>query len=729
MSLMLIVVWMLFALTVRPLTAAEDRMFVPMENADISVMVDAEAGATIRSSVQKHTGQEFTFADRADGHLTEFHIVDEWPGPTAGSFVLIAERRDIRGHELVFRRTVPGWTRTRTFALPPNGTRLEVRVDIMNTGDRPREIVPLMLDRVRPGNAHMDDHAAIFCAESDRPVRTISFSENFWIVPARGWFGVAGDASANALWITTPFDQLNAILVQGPYHVSYPWWPNRPILGWCYAPVVLAPGVSWSTTCTYACARGLPALTSCSADFAAHMAQQHFATAPDSLAIQLAAAPTESAQLMVRNTTRNEITARIHVDDLASVDQRAQLAADHVRLFLQHYVPCNAVSDIVRGAVGEWPDPLTPVTGAIVLPAERTTGLWMDVEVPRDAPAGIYDGSVTIALEGGASHALPLRLHVANVTLPVRSFLRGDMGSGNPAANRIMLAHRQQPRSLGGAIPQTADGYDFRAHDLELDALLEMGMNTFGLQLKDHIVHHLKERELLDMAVLYTHDEPGERRDLAWRREQYEDPHEMDHGVAVMATVHPYEFAEGTIDVWVPVSNNFSPPMGRRMQARNDEVWWYVCCGPKWPFANYFIDYPSIDHRAFYWQTYALGIQGVLYWGAHYVHQDQNPWQNPLGLVGNANGDGYLLYPHDGGYVPSLRLKILRDGVEDYDLLTLLEQTAAVSSDPERLRAARQLLTLDELTRGPRTYSRDPRRYLDHRRQVIGLLEAISSEE
>ena len=91
--------------------------------------------------------------------------------------------------------------------------------------------------------------------------------------------------------------------------------------------------------------------------------------------------------------------------------------------------------------------------------------------------------------------------------------------------------------------------------------------------------------------------------------------------------------------------------------------------------------------------------------------------------------DGYLLYPHDGGYVPSLRLKILRDGVEDYDLLELLERTAAESSDPEHLRAARELLTLDELTGGPRAYCRDPRRYLDHRRQVVGLMETMGSEE
>jgi len=182
---MLIAVWMLVALTARPLNAAEDRVFVLMENPDLAVMVDAEAGATIRSFTQKHTDQEFTFTDRADGHLTEFHIVDEWPGPTAGSFVLTAECRNARGQELMFRRTVPGWTVTKTFVLPPNGTRLEIRVDVRNTGDHAREILPLMLDRVRLGNAHMGDQAAVFCAESDRPVRTMRTTARW--MPCSRW--------------------------------------------------------------------------------------------------------------------------------------------------------------------------------------------------------------------------------------------------------------------------------------------------------------------------------------------------------------------------------------------------------------------------------------------------------------------------------------------------------------------------------------------------------------
>ena len=40
---------------------------------------------------------------------------------------------------------------------------------------------------------------------------------------------------------------------------------------------------------------------------------------------------------------------------------------------------------------------------------------------------------------------------------------------------------------------------------------------------------------------------------------------------------------------------------------------------------------------------------------------------------GDVNGDGFLLYPGVDGPVPSQRLKLVRDGLEDYEYLQLLK--------------------------------------------------------
>jgi len=309
--------WVVCALASLPLSgrsaAAAEQTLFPMENAHVAVVIDAADGATVRSFLHKDTGQELTFTDRGDGHLADFQVIDDWPNPVGGSYTFVPESRAPNGDQLVFRRTVPGWAATKTFVLPRDGTLLEVQLEIVNTGALPREIVPRVLDRLRLGNAGLDDDALIYYPESGSPVRTASFSENFWLVPGRGWFGVAGDREANALWLSVDYAQLNAILVQGPFHVSYPWRPNKPVLGWCYAPVVLAPQASWSTRYSYAFARGLPALNAASPDFAAHLAQQRFADAPRSVEIELASALTGPLDLRARFVTT---TTAVAVDSL-----------------------------------------------------------------------------------------------------------------------------------------------------------------------------------------------------------------------------------------------------------------------------------------------------------------------------------------------------------------------------------------------------------------------------
>jgi hypothetical protein len=40
------------------------------------------------------------------------------------------------------------------------------------------------------------------------------------------------------------------------------------------------------------------------------------------------------------------------------------------------------------------------------------------------------------------------------------------------------------------------------------------------------------------------------------------------------------------------------------------------------------------------------------------------------------NGDGMLIYPGKNGPLPSIRLKMIRDGLEDYEYLTLLKKVS-----------------------------------------------------
>ena len=81
---------------------------------------------------------------------------------------------------------------------------------------------------------------------------------------------------------------------------------------------------------------------------------------------------------------------------------------------------------------------------------------------------------------------------------------------------------------------------------------------------------------------------------------------------------------------------------------------------------------------------YEYNVSGNLYWSSTGYHnfgqseyfQIQDYYQAPLRYP-NMNGDGYLVYPGRQygvkGPVPSIRIKAIRDGNEDYDLLYALE--------------------------------------------------------
>jgi hypothetical protein len=127
------------------------------------------------------------------------------------------------------------------------------------------------------------------------------------------------------------------------------------------------------------------------------------------------------------------------------------------------------------------------------------------------------------------------------------------------------------------------------------------------------------------------------------------------------------------VDIWVPTFRDYDPTAAQARQALGDEVWSYTagwqCTGcPGW-----LLDYPVLHHRIPLWITWRFHITGLLYWTTTYWPND--PWVDPK-TYSRYNGDGSLLYPGSAvgypGPVVSIRLKAIRDGMEDYEYLKLL---------------------------------------------------------
>ncbi len=119
-------------------------------------------------------------------------------------------------------------------------------------------------------------------------------------------------------------------------------------------------------------------------------------------------------------------------------------------------------------------------------------------------------------------------------------------------------------------------------------------------------------------------------------------------------------------------------------QANGDKVWTYVCNSPCDPYAQLFIDTEGVNQRLMFWQIYQRDIEGFLYWSVNsYGQFTKDPWKNVnTGIPGENNvtiyGCGFLFYPGRQigllNCVPSIRAKIVRDGVDDIEMFYLAEQ-------------------------------------------------------
>ncbi|MEA3402953.1 MAG: DUF4091 domain-containing protein [Armatimonadota bacterium] len=271
------------------------------------------------------------------------------------------------------------------------------------------------------------------------------------------------------------------------------------------------------------------------------------------------------------------------------------------------------------------------------------------------------------------------------------------------------------------------------------------------------IVEHLRERGWLEKAYAYWFDEPHEE-EYAYVAEGMDVLAESCPGLKRLLTEQVEEPLVGHVDLWVPLLSRFDPEVCRQRQEAGDEVWWYVCCGPRAPYPNNFIDHPAINHRIRFWMMDKYNVEGSLYWQT--TSWRRNPWENvaavdPSGERFHGNGDGFFMYPACrqpsdepvlAGPVITLRLETLRDGLEDLEYIWTLKRLIARGEDRlarlqgeqrQRLagllsQARAALAAPDRLAESPTHYAKDPRHLLRERARladaIVDLRQVLPGE-
>lgn len=190
----------------------------------------------------------------------------------------------------------------------------------------------------------------------------------------------------------------------------------------------------------------------------------------------------------------------------------------------------------------------------------------------------------------------------------------------------------------------------------------------------------------------------------------------------------------GAVDIWCPLFSLHCPESAAKRQALGESIWTYtaLCQGKPTPWWH--IDFPLLNYRVPAWMAWRDGMKGLLYWGGlSYWRQTEDPWAQPPYYTGNGQpqqgakgivfqGEGSLVYParvvgYDG-VVPTIRLKALRDGIEDYEYLAVLERSGKASAAREIVRS---------LTKSFFQWEKNPAAYEEARARFAGLITGVTS--
>ena len=328
------------------------------------------------------------------------------------------------------------------------------------------------------------------------------------------------------------------------------------------------------------------------------------------------------------------------------------------------------------------------------LAAGKNQPIWVDVYVPRTTAAGQYSGVFTVTSAQGSA-SVTLNLEVWNFALPVKPALKscfmywpasdGGQNRGVLQSDQELLRHRLNPvttstsyeRSLIDNLGLTSLSLSFWSNASDSGSMAPApSVSDVLAQKAQHqpdLYFYCYSADEVSSPSLYS----GIK---AWGR--------AFHGAGVdqLITMAPvpdlFDDGSGTgrsaVDDWVVLPKMYDAARTSCNQAiaKGDEVWSYNCLqqddySPKW-----LLDYAPINYRlqpGFINQS--LNLTGLLYWRVDWWTSD--PWNNVMMWSGYP-AEGMLVYPGaqvglPGQVAPSMRIKYLRDGVDDYDYIQLLK--------------------------------------------------------
>ena len=422
----------------------------------------------------------------------------------------------------------------------------------------------------------------------------------------------------------------------------------------------------------------------------------------------------EPFQILIQSPQKGLSNVNVSVSDFTSRNGKF-ISKKNITLYREHYVYVNQPSPSWRDTInkplgtGWYADALIPFIDPTTqaspkeahlkavpfnLSGQQNQPIWVDVFVPRDAQAGIYTGKYNITSDQGNIEGKIL-LTVWNYELPLKPSLNSSLDFWevkSKSADEEILKHKLIPKAVDPKYQrELIDKWGLTSRHIGFwsGANVKTGKMKPAPSinaLKAAVARHETDLLLYNQTADEVDRYPALYEPLKeWARNLHEA------GIANLVTMMPvpelYDDGAGkgrsAVDIWTVLPKMYDAAPNRivEVQKKGDQVWSYNALvqdpySPKWE-----IDFAPINFRiqpGFISQS--LGLTGLLYWRIDLWTSD--PWNNVQTYTNsdkyNFSGEGMLVYPGNQvgieGVVPSIRLKWLREGVEDYEYVEILKR-------------------------------------------------------
>ncbi len=494
--------------------------------------------------------------------------------------------------------------------------------------------------------------------------------------------------------------------------------------------------------------------------------------------IDLAAAGNEYEGFQILVAAGDALLSDVSLDISEFMDSRGRVAISgrFVEWRVVGYVTTKRPYYPVK-FVGDWPDPLL-LERTVDIQPDSTQPFWVTVYVPAGTPAGTYEAQVGVYSGKKLLDKVPVVLKVFDFALPRETKLKTafdfypdtthyrypPLENEDERRYRVriaelneryiidMLRHRLNPILNADVIDEATLG--------RLEWYRRLGLNNFAIGRRGGTFGNnwpAEDKEIEAFRGLY--ERYGTRLAIEgllpnhyiymWDESSMGDPrvakiaamiHRGDPRLKNMVCYHGFWDPQkhpgwgDDIDIWCFQIDSFDQEKMDELKRRGMEIWMYVSSPGGKTSPNFVIDTDSMDYRIVPWLCWKYDIKGLLYWCVNWW-PFVDPFEDTNNTQWGQNGNGLLYYPGPEGPISSIRLEVLRDGLEDYEYLYLLKVIVRTvkamgleAQAGDLLKEAEELLEVDvSIARSMTDFTKDTRVFLERRRKIGEAIEELGA--